>query len=204
MTSRPVGLLAALLTGAVSIQGQEAQSPAPPPAAPQAPVPALGIGGATAWYSDRRPLVVGEPVTLLVAEDWLSRDLLDERSGKARQSEGAAGGLGFGSASGRTGLSATSTRTGSERRDLGLDATLTGRVTGRDAAGWLTVEATRTLVLNGRKQFLAVKGVIRPDDVRAGNVVDASRLANAEISLDGQAVKPSQGLFGKILSALWP
>lgn len=185
----------------VSLTGSlRAQTAAPPPA----PTQSMGAWSASAWYSDRRPLLVGEPVTLLVAEDWLSRDRLEERGEKGRESGASAGGLGLGEASGSTGISARSNTLGTSRRDLGLEATLTGRVVERDPAGWLTVEATRTLVLDKRRQVLTVRGVIRPDDVGAGNTVSAARLANAELSLDGKPVATRQGLLGKLVGALWP
>jgi flagellar basal body L-ring protein FlgH len=144
-------------------------------------------------------------VVLLVDEDWLSRDRSEERGDKQRAITAELGSSELEQGiTGGSGIGATSRNDGYQNRQVQLQASLAGRVVALDEMGWATVRASRTVILNGRRQELQVEGVMRSDDLMTGNKVQASLLADAVVSLNGKPVKASRSIIGKILGALWP
>lgn len=119
--------------------------------------------------------------------------VLEERTTAQRQSDyaeqGTAGQSGNASASG--GLSGTfgvDTRYSADaaatnrtaQSDL-LSGTITVVVTGVDSTGNLRVEGERRMNVNGVGHRLQVEGLVRPRDIRAGNVILSHQIANAEV-----------------------
>ena len=73
--------------------------------------------------------------------------------------------------------------------------------------GYLVLEGSRELNINGEKEILTVTGVGRPQDIRQDNTILSNQLANANISYTGDGLitkqnKPS--LFIRILSSILP
>ena len=68
----------------------------------------------------------------------------------------------------------------------------------------LRVDGGKLVTVDGRKQEVRLGGLVRPEDVTAGNAVLSSRIADASISYKGKNIDPKTGLFGKILGLLWP
>ncbi|MFB3901866.1 MAG: flagellar basal body L-ring protein FlgH [Acidobacteriota bacterium] len=71
----------------------------------------------------------------------------------------------------------------------------------------LLIEANREITLNGERQIMILRGVIRPADISPANTVSSSRIAEMELSVTGRgtisdAQKP--GLLFKLLSGIWP
>ncbi len=73
--------------------------------------------------------------------------------------------------------------------------------------GNLVIEGRRDLFVNGERKVLAIRGVIRPQDIAPDNTVSSEYVANAQIIYQGEGiVSQSQqpGLFTKLLLFFWP
>ncbi len=77
---------------------------------------------------------------------------------------------------------------GTTTRTTTLNATLTARVTRQLPNGYLVVEGTKVVQVNGEKQTVTVRGVIRPADLAADNSIQSNRLAQMEVNIDGKGV----------------
>ena len=117
------------------------------------------------WTSDRRPLRVGDILTIVVDE----RALATERASDVA------------------------------RADRNQRATLDAEM-----AGIATVEGTKLVTIDGRRQELRITGVVRSEDVTQQNTVLSSRIANGEIFYLGKKINPKTGIIGKLLGLLWP
>jgi flagellar L-ring protein FlgH len=65
---------------------------------------------------------------------------------------------------------------------------LAGQVIAVLSSGNLVVEAQRVVTINGQKETMIVRGVLRPGDVGSDNSVPSTALANLEIELKGKGV----------------
>ncbi|MFT3806726.1 flagellar basal body L-ring protein FlgH [Arenimonas sp.] len=69
-----------------------------------------------------------------------------------------------------------------------LRAQLSVRVVALEPNGLLRVSGGQMLAVNGEQQRITLSGLVRPEDITAGNIVWSSRLAEAEVSLSGKGV----------------
>jgi flagellar L-ring protein precursor FlgH len=86
--------------------------------------------------------------------------------------------------SGATSLNGQGTTT----RTTTLSATLTARVTSQLPNGYLVVEGSKVVLVNGEKQTVTVRGVVRPADLSTDNSIQSNRLAQMEVNIDGKGV----------------
>jgi len=77
---------------------------------------------------------------------------------------------------------------GTTTRTTTLNATLTARVTRQLPNGYLVVEGTKVVQVNGERQTVTVRGVIRSADLSADNSIQSNRLAQMEVDIDGKGV----------------
>jgi flagellar L-ring protein precursor FlgH len=77
---------------------------------------------------------------------------------------------------------------GSTQRSGTLQARITVRVTEIDANGFLIVEGTRSVKVNGEEEKITLHGAVRPKDVSSDNTVLSTFLADATIDYTGQGV----------------
>ena len=77
---------------------------------------------------------------------------------------------------------------GTTTRTTTLNATLTARVTRQLPNGYLVVEGAKVVQVNGERQTVTVRGVIRPADLSADNSIQSNRLAQMEVNIDGKGV----------------
>lgn len=77
---------------------------------------------------------------------------------------------------------------GTTSRETVLSTTLTARVTHVLPNGYLVVEGTKDLQVNTERQLVTVRGMVRPADIGAGNVVRSDRLAQLEVRVNGKGV----------------
>ena len=73
--------------------------------------------------------------------------------------------------------------------------------------GNLVIEGRRDLFVNGERKVIAIRGVIRPQDIAPDNTISSEYVANAQIIYQGEGiVSQSQkpGLFTKLLLFFWP
>jgi len=62
------------------------------------------------------------------------------------------------------------------------------QVVGVDPDGRLMVDGLQTLLINGERQKIRLRGIVRPEDIAADNTVLSHRIANADIEMDGVGV----------------
>jgi flagellar L-ring protein precursor FlgH len=98
------------------------------------------------------------------------------------------------------------TGTGSTSRSGVLQAWLTARVVEVLPNGDLVIEGTKDVTINRERQSLSVRGVVRPRDLTANNIVLSTAVAHMEVKFDGKGIvtnanKPGfmHWLFNKIL-----
>jgi|KBSSwiStaDraftv2_1062776.scaffolds.fasta_scaffold03238_8 flagellar L-ring protein precursor FlgH len=163
----------------------------------------------TSWISDRRPLRVGDLLTIVVDERVTSAEQNSKRGGLTRKQGGtfdlkmsatsAAAPKTFG-----IGYEGKSDESGQANRIQDLSAVLSVRVIALEPGGVARIEGRRTVSVDGRKLEVVLQGTVRPEDVPPGNVVRSSRIADAMITYKGKSIGPKSGIFGKILGMLWP
>lgn len=161
------------------------------------------------WLSDELPLRVGDVVTILIderttASEWSSEEASHRRALKASFSAETDGTSAMGSTGVSSGWNASSSSGGQAGRRGALQTEVTARVTSIDAAGLATLEARKAVIVDGRRQEVVLKGVVRSQDVAPGNVVTSARLADLEVSYKGKKMAPRMGMIGKLVSAIWP
>jgi flagellar L-ring protein precursor FlgH len=89
-------------------------------------------------------------------------------------------------------LKTSSTQTlngaGTTSRGSTISATLSARVTHVLPNGYLVLEGTKDVLVNSEHQLVTVRGVIRPADLTAGNIITSNQIAQMEIKIDGKGV----------------
>ena len=88
------------------------------------------------------------------------------------------------------GMSATSSRNqtggGQTTREGKLTATLAATVQEVRPNGDMVISGQREVQVNGEKELLTLTGVVRPTDIRSGNVVESTNIADAKILYQGK------------------
>jgi flagellar L-ring protein precursor FlgH len=77
---------------------------------------------------------------------------------------------------------------GTTSRTTTLNTTLTARVTHVLPNGGLVIEATKNVEINGERQIITVRGVVRPADIDPTNSVLSNRLGELEVRVNGKGV----------------
>lgn len=93
-----------------------------------------------------------------------------------------------------------------QRKDT-LVATLTAKVVEVLPHGLLRIEGYREVLINNERQYIILRGVVRPEDISSDNTVLSSAIADAQIAYAGQGVvsdKQKPGWVGRILDHVWP
>jgi flagellar L-ring protein precursor FlgH len=161
------------------------------------------------WLSDRRPVGVGDLLTVVVDEHVDASESARANASKQRNQQGqlsaqtsatgAATRFGF-----STGLNHTSQAQGDAARHGDLTAVLTVRVMSVEPNGALHIEGQRTVIVDRRQQLVRLKGIVRPDDVSPTNDVPSARVGDVTIEYQGKNLNPKSSIFGRILGMLWP
>jgi flagellar L-ring protein precursor FlgH len=77
---------------------------------------------------------------------------------------------------------------GTTSRDVVISTTLTARVAAVMPNGSLIVEASKDVEVNSERQTVTVRGIVRPADISADNVVRSDRLGQLEVHVNGKGV----------------
>jgi flagellar L-ring protein precursor FlgH len=77
---------------------------------------------------------------------------------------------------------------GSTSRNLTLSTTISARVVEVQSNGNLVIEGTKDIGVNSDKQSITVRGVVRPADLSAANMVNSVQVANLQIKVAGKGV----------------
>lgn len=73
--------------------------------------------------------------------------------------------------------------------------------------GNLWVQGQKALTLNQGDEYVRVEGLVRPEDIGPGNIVDSDRIAQAKISYTGAGAihdVTKQGWFGRFFTLISP
>ncbi len=96
---------------------------------------------------------------------------------------------------------------GTNSQKTTLETRIAALVTEELPNGNLVIEGRRDLFVNGERKVIAIRGVIRPQDISPDNTISSEYVANAQIIYQGEGiVSQSQqpGLFTKLLLFFWP
>jgi flagellar L-ring protein precursor FlgH len=166
------------------------------------------------FVGDRRAHSVGDVLTVNLAEETQaskSNDGAISRKGSTSTTLpgsifGATGMLGLTNPSVSTSGNWSSTTDqsyagkGTADQSNKLSGTLTVMVTRVYENGNMWVEGQKMLTLNQGEEYIRVSGLVRPEDIKAGNQVDSGRIAQAQISYTGAgdlADASKQNWFGR-------
>ncbi|MCF8086268.1 MAG: flagellar basal body L-ring protein FlgH [Desulfohalobiaceae bacterium] len=97
--------------------------------------------------------------------------------------------------------------TGETSREGELQATLTTRVVEVMPDGNLKIQGSKNVSVNNESNIIRLSGIVRPEDIDAGNTVDSKYVLNANIDYKGRGVisdKQSQGWLVRIMDNVWP
>ena len=183
--------------------------------APSAPASALNARPTRLnWTSDRRSFAVGDLIIVHIDEYTLASANMTDNATQRRKKNadfqlitpGAAAGAAPG-AEFSTSNNGESSQRGDRSRQLRLDGEITARVMSIDpVSGVLTIKGTKSIGVDKEQQTISFTGAIRPQDLGGSNAIASSRVADAKLDITnkGSLGKPKQGIFGRILGALWP
>ena len=193
-----------------------AQGAPPAPSATQAPAPATSavavapLASRAGWFSDKRPLRIGDIVTIVV-DEAVSASERQNQTASARRSQSmglnvnVSPSLKIGPAKGfESGVNNDSRNTGDAGRTGDLTATISVRVVSIEPTGIARIKGEKTVSVDGRNQVIQLEGVVRPEDLTSSNSVASSRIAESVISYKGKKIGPAKGILGSILSIFWP
>ena len=96
---------------------------------------------------------------------------------------------------------------GSTSRSTNLQTNVSARVTDVLPNGYLVIEGVREVRVNNENQLITITGVVRPEDISAGNVVLSSAVAQMSIRLQGKGLvsQPlNPGWLYRILNVVLP
>jgi flagellar L-ring protein precursor FlgH len=211
----PTGSVLLLLAGAAGRISAQAAPPAPSTTAAPAPATQPAVQSAPSvsragWFSDKRPLRVGDIVTIVVDEAVNSRESQTENASKRRSQDmglnlNVGDAVKIGPQKGfESAVNNDSKATGVANRAGGLTATISVRVVSIEPTGMARLKGEKTVGVDGRNQVIQLEGVVRPEDVNSDNSVYSSRIAESVISYKGKKIGPAKGILGSILSIFWP
>ncbi|MCA3595854.1 MAG: flagellar basal body L-ring protein FlgH [Methylobacterium sp.] len=193
--------------------------PAPKPISYQAN--SLWRPGSRAFFKDQRAQVVGDLLTVRVRiTDKANIDNSTQRSRQNGENLGAKGFFGYENALDRylpdgaktTGLvdltsDANSKGAGSVKRSEQVVTDVAAVVTQVLPNGNLVIEGKQEVRVNFEVRELIVAGVVRPEDIEAGNQIDSTKIAQARIAYGGrgQITDVQQPRYGQqVLDVLLP
>jgi len=96
---------------------------------------------------------------------------------------------------------------GSTKRDGMLTASLTAKVAEVLPNGNLVLEARKEMLVNNENQILVIRGIVRPQDIRADNSVISTYVADAKIMYTGEGVLDDRQYPGwgtRMMDWVWP
>jgi flagellar L-ring protein precursor FlgH len=93
-----------------------------------------------------------------------------------------------------------------KRKDT-LVATLTARVVEVLPGGQMRIEGYKDVTINNERQYILLRGIIRPEDISPDNVVLSTDIADAQVAYSGYGVvseKQRPGWLSRALDYVWP
>jgi flagellar L-ring protein precursor FlgH len=77
---------------------------------------------------------------------------------------------------------------GATTRDTTLTASISTVVTQVLPNGSLVIQGTKNVKINTENQVLGLRGIVRPVDLSAGNIVSSDRVAQMDLQVNGKGV----------------
>lgn len=93
-----------------------------------------------------------------------------------------------------------------ERKSV-LQTRIAARVVEVFPNGFLLLEGNREIAINGERQLVTVRGVVRPEDISPQNSVLSTRIAELEVQVQGRGIvsqAQEPGILYKIVNGIWP
>lgn len=151
-------------------------------------------------YQDPKASRIGDLVTVLIVEDSKAAQVSSTERGKqagvAFTSSDALGDLPQFSAKGQTSYQGDLTT----KRTTAVKATVTATVTSIYPNGNLFIEGKKQATVNGENLEVSVSGVVRPVDVRPGNMISSDYIADSHITYKGVKEKGFWSMWTKIIT----
>ena len=105
------------------------------------------------------------------------------------------------------GMSGSFSGSGQTTRDADIQAVLTCKIIEVLANGNLSLWGYKEVKVNRETQYVVIKGIARPRDIRMDNTVPSELLAEASIQVTGSGViadRQGPGWATRVLDFLWP
>lgn len=135
--------------------------------------------------ADRRAYRVGDTLTVIVVEAAQAEAQADTGANRQTQVQGSAQNW-TGTHTLGLGIGGSTDGAGKTSRQGVLRAELSVRVTAVEPHGLLRVRGNQTITINGEQQKIAIKGLVREDDISADNTIESNRLSDASIEFVGK------------------
>ncbi|MDH3222815.1 MAG: flagellar basal body L-ring protein FlgH [Gemmatimonadota bacterium] len=154
--------------------------------------------------SDRRALVVGQIVTILIDEQTLASADKEQTAVRDRSRDvgvavnGSGGGL-------RTDNDVSDRQRGESSRRDRFVAEITARVAEIGPGDALRIEGLKRVQIDDHEQAVTIRGWIRSSDISPRNTVESWRIADAEILYDSNdELGKAGGFWSKLLDLIIP
>lgn len=194
-----------LLPGQAGMNGQLVAAPITVPS-PAKPAPgSLWVPGSRQFFKDSRARDVGDIITVIVSEQAsASSNAKTDASRKTDQRAGITNLLNLNryitrnniplDATGLVGLNSDRDFQGEGKTDRkdSLSASVAAVVMQVLPNGLLVIQGQREVLVNYEKQIMTLSGIVRPEDITAGNTIPSSKIAEARIAYAGQGVVDDQ------------
>jgi flagellar L-ring protein precursor FlgH len=145
--------------------------------------------------SDLRARRVGDIVTILVREKASavsSGTVKTQRNSSLQASISAAGGITRPTGPlvnlAKAGTNSALDGQGATTRDTTLTASISTVVTQVLPNGSLVIQGTKNVKINSENQVLGLRGIVRPVDLSAANMVSSDRVAQMDLQVNGKGV----------------
>jgi flagellar L-ring protein FlgH len=215
-TPMRLALLAALLLPAAA--GAQNAAPNAAPAAAANATPAAAAPNARpklgSWLSDRRDFAVGDIITVLVDDYTITSAVKDDIAQQRRRRELGlevdvnTGGPKATAIDARIGSrnNGDSQQRGEARRENRFQSEMSVRVVALGPNGTIQIRGTRNVDVDKGRQDVSLTGWVRAQDVSTANVVESTRIADAQITYlsPGPLGKTKQGILSRVVSIVWP
>lgn len=107
----------------------------------------------------------------------------------------------------KAGIESTFEGSGTTSRSIKVLATITCRVVQVLPNGNLVIEGIREVKVNREREYIALRGVVRPQDIGPDNTVLSTQVADARIEYSGSGVisdRQGPGILTRVLDWVWP
>lgn len=178
-------------------------------AAPHVQAESLWVDNSPAanLFTDHRAHAVGDIVTIIISEASSA-----SRSGNTTNSKSASTNVDAGSGlfTFINPVSASSDDSFSAKGNISNTNTVSGRLTVKiievKPNGQMVVQGTQSIKQNSDTQKITITGIIRPEDVASDNTILSSKVADAQLKIEGKGPisrKQRQGILTQVFDLIF-